>query len=168
MEQKGFTTNIVFPTSPIKPIFANERRVGGDGSLGRIRSRFSNGLLSPQRRIAPVQKQMVLIPEQKELEAKNLFEKLEEVEKLECRQDSSAVPSSNKANVNFNSKCLTENDAYESLQTNKKCVKFELPLQDTRSKLAEELREVRKLLDEALKRQADLELRLSKLESQGD
>lgn len=156
VEQRGSSTTVVFQTSPTRAIFSNERKIGGDGSLGRIRSRFGNGLLSPQRRIVPAPRQKALNPEEKELEAKNLFEKLEEAEKLE-RTHSDLTSDDDRAK---------DAKAPKSVQCSKKSVKFELPLEDTREKILEELHEVGKLLEEAFKRHRELELRLAKFEHQ--
>lgn len=160
-DQTGSSTTMVFQTSPTKAIFSNERKIGGDGSLGRIRSRFSNGLLSPQRRIVPAPKQKALHPEEKELEAKNLFEKLEEAEKLE-RSHSGLTCDLYKGNDDG----AKDAKAAKSVQCSKKSVKFELPTENTREKILEELHEVGKLLEEAFKRHRELELRLAKFEHQ--
>lgn len=153
VEQKGLTTSIIFPTSPTRTIFANERKIGGDGSLGRIRSRFTNGLLSPQRRLAPTP--MKSKPQQeednegsidhsseKELQAKNLFERLKEAENIENE------------NGQENPKP----------QSRRRSVKFELPRNEAKEAVKKELQELKKLLEEAARRQCELENRLLQLE----
>ncbi|GAV53769.1 hypothetical protein ZYGR_0AK02710 [Zygosaccharomyces rouxii] len=156
VENRGSTTSIVFPTSPTRTIFANERKIGGDGSLGRIRSRFTNGLLSPQRRLAPTPMKSRLEhatesgdthdDSDKELQAKNLFEKLKEAEKMENETSQEG----------------------SKIQPHKKSVKFDLPRNNSRESLKRELQEIKKLLEEATRRQSEIEARLSKLEEGQD
>lgn len=156
VESKGPTTSIVFPTSPTRTIFANERKIGGDGSLGRIRSRFTNGLLSPQRRLAPTPIKNRLEPgtessdihdnSDKEIQAKNLFEKLKEAEEIETET----------------------NQENPRSQPHKKSVKFNLPRNNSKDSLKKELQELKVLLEKVTRRQAELETRLSKLEEGQD
>ncbi|CAR27775.1 hypothetical protein ZYGR_0N02610 [Zygosaccharomyces rouxii] len=156
VENRGSTTSILFPTSPTRTIFANERKIGGDGSLGRIRSRFTNGLLSPQKRLAPtpmknrlehaMESDNTSDNSNNELQAKNLFEKLKEAEKMEQET----------------------NQERSKTQPHKKSVKFELPRKDSKEALKKELQALKELLKEATRRQSELEVRLSKLEEGQD
>lgn len=147
IESDGSVTSLVFPASPTKVTFSNEKKVGGDGSLSKLRSRFANGLLSPQRTSQ--------LPKS-ELNARNLLTKLEEDEHLETDNATSSPK-----------RGLDEVSGPTNKRRQiKKSVKFQLPASVENENLKRQVQELRSTLARVLERQKDLEVRLKLVESQ--
>lgn len=147
VEDNGSVTNLVFPASPTRVTFSNEKKIGGDGSLSKLRSRFTNGLLSPQRGIQV---------SKSELQGKNLFSELEEDEHTQNNKAASGT------------KRQLEEDAVTTNKTKqlKKTVKFQLPPPEENENLKKQVKDLKNTLSKVLERQNDLEVRLKLLESQ--
>ncbi|CAI1825955.1 hypothetical protein SEUBUCD646_0B02570 [Saccharomyces eubayanus] len=176
-------TNIIFPTSPTKLTFSNENKIGGDGSLTRIRARFKNGLMSPERIQQQHQQQQQNLPLQikngtdidhsDEFEA-NPFEDELSAGKLkgknllsELRKEDEGVgngiESLTKTNTKLNSMLAKEGKVQKAnLQ---KSVKFNLPDNITSGETTE-LRDIKDLLSQILRRQREIESRLTNIELQ--
>lgn len=152
-EEEGSVTNLVFPSSPTKMTFGSVKKIGGDGSMSKLRSRFNNGLLSPQR--------LASGPSSR-LQSTNLFDKLqEEAEGLEKTTD-------DKANSKKTSEKRKAIDPQEHSATGKKkqqkTVTFQLPPEDGEGDTNERIEYLERTLSEVLKRQKQLEDRLSVIE----
>ncbi|CAI4038012.1 hypothetical protein SMKI_04G3510 [Saccharomyces mikatae IFO 1815] len=186
IQSSDHITNIIFPTSPTKLTFSNESKIGGDGSLTRIRARFKNGLMSPERiqQQQQQQQQQEQIPSlgtdnsinlshntnfettsvendlsQDKLKKKNLLIDL----KKEEEGLGDGIESLTKSNTKLNSMLAKEGKVQKaSIQ---KTVKFKLPdtivTEDTK-----ELRDIKDLILQMLRRQRDIESRLSNIELQ--
>lgn len=177
IQNSDHITNIIFPTSPTKLTFSNENKIGGDGSLTRIRARFKNGLMSPER-IQQQQQQHILPSETKsssdskanpfeneqpqdkdKLKRKNLLVEL----KKEEEDVGSGIESLTKSNTKLNSMLAKEGKVQKA--SFQKSVKFKLPDSIVAEETAE-LREIKDLLLQMLRRQREIESRLSNIELQ--
>lgn len=158
LEENGPITNLVFSTSPSKVTFSNEKKIGGDGSLSKIRSRFSNGLLSPQRMSSITH--AGLSPS--ELKGRNLFGKLKD----EDLQDGS-IPSITRKNTEVNAS-MQHRVKLTKKQPRKKSVTFELPHSSKCDKIeiTDQLEDMTKLLSKILQQQKEMERRLTALEEE--
>ena len=166
LETSGNTTRIVFPTSPVKIKFSNDNMtIGGDGSLNRIRARFKNGLMSPERLASTKvtfeadESNIKISP--KNL-CRNLFETLKEEDTDGLRED---IVSITKKNTTMNSNRETTNKV--SIVPLKKNVKFNVPpMGSNKEALEAQLLDIKSLLLELLQRQTAIETRLSQMENQ--
>lgn len=148
IEDSGSVTNLVFPASPTRVTFSNERKIGGDGSLSKLRSRFTNGLLSPQRG-ADMPKT--------ELQGKNLFSKLENDE-----QTNDFTTSPKRRLEDLEEKAISSNKRKQI----KKTVKFELPASDENENLRKQVQDLKHTLSKVIEHQNEMEVRLKLVESQ--
>lgn len=152
--EKSGTTKLSFPTSPTKLTFSNENKIGGDGSLSKLRSRFSNGLLSPQR--------LSLSNGYSDLKGKNLLNKLHDLEDIPPKDDTK--PSTSESSSKNDSNSGPEGRVTKR-QPKKKTVKFELPSSQKEFRIESELREIKNLLLQVVKQQKDLESRMVTIEN---
>lgn len=174
-------TNIIFPTSPTKLTFSNENKIGGDGSLTRIRARFKNGLMSPERIHQQHQQQNLPLPikigtdvdhndefkvnpfenelSDGNLKGKNLLSEL----RKEDQGVGNGVESLTKTNTKLNSMLAKEGKVQKS--NIQKSVKFNLP-DNIASGETTELRDIKDLLLQMLRRQREIESRLTNIELQ--
>ncbi|QLQ82396.1 hypothetical protein HG537_0H01580 [Torulaspora globosa] len=147
-EEDGSVTNLVFPSSPTKMAFRSDKKIGGDGSLSKLRSRFSNGLLSPQRFANGTSSRF---------QGTNLFSKLEE-EAEEAEKDSERM-------LNFKRELAhTQDHSKISKKRLQKTVKFQIPATDGESDMTARVNYLELTLSQVLKRQKELEDRLMMME----
>ncbi|GES70765.1 unnamed protein product [Saccharomyces cerevisiae] len=181
IQNSDHITNIIFPTSPTKLTFSNENKIGGDGSLTRIRARFKNGLMSPER-IQQQQQQHILPSDAKsnadlcsntelkdapfendlpraKLKGKNLLVEL----KKEEEDVGNGIESLTKSNTKLNSMLANEGKIHKA--SFQKSVKFKLP-DNIVTEETVELKEIKDLLLQMLRRQREIESRLSNIELQ--
>ncbi|AET39335.1 Fin1p Ecym_4271 [Eremothecium cymbalariae DBVPG len=141
--------DIVIPISPIKmesEKFGSVTTVGGDGSLSRIKNRFSP---SKDRKSIMTVNEETLSPTRQNL-----------LNKLQRDEDLSKVT---KKNTKLNSELISNFKVGKSqITTRSKNVKFELP--EDRM-IAIELQNLKQLLQMLLERQDRLELKIAELES---
>ncbi|CCD27003.1 Fin1p NDAI_0J01110 [Naumovozyma dairenensis CBS 421] len=147
---------LYFPTSPTK--FNIDKTVGGDGSRSRIRSRFKNGLMSPER-IQSERDPSSLSPlRASPSKNKNLLQKLERENDLDTLTE---------MNTLHNSRKDTHGD---SSMIPKKRVKFHVPSSRTPEEdgkneaVLQQLEEAKDMLIKIIKKQDDLEIRMSRIE----
>ncbi|EJS42395.1 fin1p [Saccharomyces arboricola H-6] len=183
IENSDHMTNIIFPTSPTKLTFSNENKIGGDGSLTRIRARFKNGLMSPER-IQQQHQQQIFQPQatnstdiddndefkvnpfegelpQDKLRGKNLLSEL----KKEDEGVGNGVESLTKSNTKLNSMLAKEGKVQKQKAGFQKSVKFKLP-DNVVNEETVELRDIKDLLLQMLRRQREIESRLTNIEHQ--
>lgn len=146
-------TDFVFHTSPVRPKFSNIINVGGDGSLSRIRTRFSNGVKSPQ-------KEKEIHSAYPDKVQKNLFVQLQQQESL--HNSVSDFNDTTRINTTINSMKIRPQDDKKTIKkpkslAKKKTVKFKL---NEEKNLKSELSEIRALLMNLTERQDQLEQRL--------
>ncbi|CCC68451.1 hypothetical protein NCAS_0B03670 [Naumovozyma castellii] len=140
-----------FLTSPTK--FNLEKTVGGDGSRTRIRSRFKNGLLSPER----LQNEREQLSPSKHIQGSNLFTKLK-------REDEEwDMDKLTEINTSHNKKS-EDSPTYIPLSPNKKNVKFELPITTRDQEINDSLKDIKSMLINVIKKQDEMNSRISQLE----
>ncbi|EHN03155.1 Fin1p [Saccharomyces cerevisiae x Saccharomyces kudriavzevii VIN7] len=180
VQSSDHITNLIFPTSPTKLTFSNENKIGGDGSLTRIRARFKNGLMSPERIQQQHQVPQILPSQAKngtgvtdepnensydnelsqdKLKAKNLLSEL----KKEEEDLGNGIESVTKSNTKLNSMLAKEGKVQKA--SFQKSVKFKLPDDIVTTEIAE-LRDIKDLLLQMLRRQREIESRLTNIELQ--
>ncbi|CAI4058239.1 Fin1p SKDI_04G3570 [Saccharomyces kudriavzevii IFO 1802] len=180
VQSSDHITNLIFPTSPTKLTFSNENKIGGDGSLTRIRARFKNGLMSPERIQQQHQVPQILPSQAKngtgvtdepnensydnelsqdKLKAKNLLSEL----KKEEEDLGNGIESVTKSNTKLNSMLAKEGKVQKA--SFQKSVKFKLPDNIVTTEIAE-LRDIKDLLLQMLRRQREIESRLTNIELQ--
>lgn len=152
-EEDKHATSLIFTTSPTKLFFSSDKKIGGDGSLSKLRSRFSNGLLSPQR--------LSTVPgSSKEVKGKNLLSKLQDQEYKSPKNETSTHTQNNET------KSLSqEGRVTKSQQQRKKTVKFKVPDAEKDTLIETELADLKSLLLQVLKHQKVLESKLINLEN---
>lgn len=147
-EEDGRVTSLVFPSSPTKMTFTSEKKIGGDGSMSKLRSRFSNGLLSPQR---------LVNSSSLRIQGRNLFTKLEEEDGVE---EVGGATESIEKQIPVNMQ-----DRPKIGKTKKqKTVKFRLPTKDVDSHMNERVATLESALSQMMERQKELEERLHVME----
>ncbi|QLL31989.1 hypothetical protein HG536_0C01570 [Torulaspora globosa] len=152
-EDEGSVTNLVFPSSPTKMAFRSEKKIGGDGSLSKLRSRFSNGLLSPQRFASGASSR---------LQGTNLFSKLEE-EAEEAEKDGERTLNFKRAPERQKSTNPQEHSKIGK-KRQQKTVKFQIPATGGENDMSERMNYLELTLSQVLKRQKELEDRLMMME----
>lgn len=152
-EEEGSVTNLVFPSSPTKMAFRSDKKIGGDGSLSKLRSRFSNGLLSPQRLASGTSSR---------LQGTNLFSKLEE-EAEEVEKDSERTLNFERAPEKQKS-ANPQDHSKIGKKRQQKTVKFQIPATGGESDMTERISYLEFTLSQVLKRQKELEDRLLMME----
>lgn len=135
------------PASPSRPILSNTKRIGGDGSLSRIRSRFKNGLMSPDRIIEGSHSTAQIPDADRRPMAKNLLSQLE--------RDANARDSEVKGSKDIL-------DSRPDLQQNKH-VAFRVP---EIKREAKQIRKSMRFTPQERRRVADLLLRLTTRQEQ--
>ncbi|CCE62254.1 hypothetical protein TPHA_0C00980 [Tetrapisispora phaffii CBS 4417] len=151
IETNGTVTNVLFPTSPLKIRFSDSiKPIGGDGSLNRIRAKFKNGLMSPEKLI---QRKGTSIITSKA--RRNLFEEIQ-------RESTSTTIDTNK--IKTIQKSLNNGILKKEIQKGEsphKSVKFHIP--DNESDIRQQLNDINNLLNAILTRQDVLEKEISEI-----
>ncbi|EDO17721.1 hypothetical protein Kpol_1033p26 [Vanderwaltozyma polyspora DSM 70294] len=160
-------TKVTFPTSPIKIKFAETKPLGGDGSLNRIRAKFKNGLMSPERHNAGSTSILHSEPINEirpSLRAgRNLFKELQREDSIGSEEDYNSVT---KRNTSYNAS-MKKSGSITKSSPMKKSVKFAVPSDDQEySELKSELSDIKNLLLSLVNKQTSIESRLSQLEEQ--